>query len=625
MTSKRTLCSVVVRLRQFALFRLRSTMIVFQEVGLVLFILLSASLKSIIGHDHHPCACQKEQSRKDNGDKIFGLPVGARNIVSSGMHFNISNVNVVNGTLLGTRHYVTECCGHHFGVCCEFHALVDIFVSSIILAQKVSLRIIVTVIVFSLVIIIVVPLSVTLVVVPVVAVLFLPVSVIGGRFVVNGVGLAGLTLLVDFHSRVPLVNVRDQTGHVHFFLVPIVVRVTIVGIIVVLCLDVGFVVFNDRGQAGLALVINGATFIRVETQSHIGILQRLDIKVQHGSVSFFISRHGATARPVLTHVLHKLIFFFFPQADTLMLEQLFVELSKVGLLEETQEVKVFGILQVAIHLGATFRSRDFAGCGVPFIIVGVVVLVLTDTATFVVDINVRRPQQVSKTGTIVTAFPRVGMTQFTFHSQVSSILVALFNLVAINVVSQQTPRLGTFGPKCFTSIQKVITVMRIGRSGIGSIVRIVIVFFTIFVVKVIIIAVSSFGITALVVIAIFFDGRIITLFGSSCIVSFFGSGRIISFCRRGIISYSSVIAYGGIISYGGSSVVSGGRIIGPSTILCFLLSFEFVLTSIFLHVLNQFGIVFGGHEMGSIFQWHPLLILGQILAGVELLIGQRRY
>mmetsp|Transcript_2390 Transcript_2390/g.5502 ORF Transcript_2390/g.5502 Transcript_2390/m.5502 type:complete len:278 (+) Transcript_2390:629-1462(+) len=160
-------------------------------------------------------------------------------------------------------------------------------------------------------------------------------------------------------------------------------------------------VFNG-GRSG---VILDALGVRVKAHGEEAIVLRLEVIIQRRPVTR-LAGIVAPLRPSLASTLHEGVLLRRPDAEALVLEELFHPVVVRDMLEETEEGEV-GVVEVTVHLGASGVSAlgVLAGSGIPRLVVTVPVLVFSYTPSFVFQIDVRSPDQVALTTLAGTTIP----------------------------------------------------------------------------------------------------------------------------------------------------------------------------------------------------------------------------
>lgn len=265
----------------------------------------------------------------------------------------------------------------HFRLGHELHALVDVCVIGLIVAVKV------------------------------VPTLGCIVIVVASSNIIQIVGNAGLANLEVLESVLPQTHglVKGQTTKVVVASLVLVVVVASLIVVIVVQLSVlisRVVVITISNQkvaknvlhsvwiiTSLLLVLDGTFGIRVEASSHASLGNRLEIIIDWFSIGSGRPRIGTALRPFFSSIVHKGVLLISPNADTLVLEELFHPIVVGFVLEESQQRKVRTV-QVTIHLGTSPAStlRVIARCLVPGVVVNVVVLIFSDAASFVTQVDV---------------------------------------------------------------------------------------------------------------------------------------------------------------------------------------------------------------------------------------------
>mmetsp|Transcript_24912 Transcript_24912/g.38397 ORF Transcript_24912/g.38397 Transcript_24912/m.38397 type:complete len:300 (-) Transcript_24912:168-1067(-) len=234
-----------------------------------------------------------------------------------------------------------------------------------------------------------------------------------------------------------------------------------------LCQDIAT---QHSTQTGPTIVFFYTLCILVNSNSHSTITERFESIIQRVQQTIGGSSITATSWNIAGGTLHKFIGIGIPYAITGMLKELIEPFIVVSMFEQSQQFK-FGILFMTIHLGtsgaittvitASTTTTVITRCGIPRLIVGIVILVFTNSTTFVIGINVSCPHQIALTCTffIILTLTSVGV--------ISSIGISIstFNiLIAINPPSYESPCLLSFIKLNFSSFNERIGFIKARRT-----------------------------------------------------------------------------------------------------------------------------------------------------------------
>ena len=139
-----------------------------------------------------------------------------------------------------------------------------------------------------------------------------------------------------------------------------------------------------------ACVVLDALGVGVQSDVEVAVGLGLEVVVQRVA-RLVLPGVVAALRPRLARALHKAVLLGRPDAGALVLEELLHVVVVPGVLEEAQEGEV-GVVEVAVHLGAAGHAvlGVLAGSFVPSLVGAVPVLVLSESATLVLQVDVLR-------------------------------------------------------------------------------------------------------------------------------------------------------------------------------------------------------------------------------------------
>ena len=293
-------------------------------------------------------------------DRRTELAMAAETALSEG---GTEQFDFGNRSLLGGEGHVAEGGREHFRMGAKFHALIHAVVASIVVAIKG-----VSVIIF----------------------VMIAIVVVGAGIVVQIVSLAGLALLEDIEGVVPGLQ-QFLKGSGIIVASTVVVIVVVVAFAFVVAIKMATVVVN----AEIPYKVDGIHYsgifgrtscVGVETERHTALGKGLHVVVYGVPIFVGLVRLGAAAGPGIAIGLHETVLCFGPDADTLVLVELFHPLAIIRLLEETEQLEV-GIAEMTIVLGAAAALGD-AGGRVPRAGVAVEELILANALPSVVEVDV---------------------------------------------------------------------------------------------------------------------------------------------------------------------------------------------------------------------------------------------
>ena len=325
------------------------------------------SLFCLSGDDKTSKQCSECDQRHDEpGGRLVTNVQRARTEIYRRREFTITTEAAVSkgGTeqfdfgdrsLLGGEGNVTEVGPEHLRLGAELHALIHAVVASIVMAGECFAVIILVMIVL---------------------------VVVAAAIVAQVVGFAGLTFLEDVEGVVPGRNISCQVTDAAAIV--IVVAIVVVVAIVIICVHV----LDDLNRIQVSGMLNRTRRVSIETERHTALRKGHHVVVDGVPIFVGLVRLGATTGPGLTKVLHFFILIFGPDADALVLVELFHPLVVVRLLEQAEELEV-GIGEVTVVHFAAAILRDAGGL-VPLAGVAIEELILTNALSCVVKVNILR-------------------------------------------------------------------------------------------------------------------------------------------------------------------------------------------------------------------------------------------
>ena len=144
---------------------------------------------------------------------------------------------------------------------------------------------------------------------------------------------------------------------------------------------------RDGVVAGGGLIFGDAPCVGVQAHFDVTTLHRLDVVVDFGSIAGRCVGVNAPLRPGLSCVLHKGVFLVVPDANALVFEELFHPIVVRLVLEESKQGEM-GVVQMAIHFGASAASARLASGLLPLVLGHIEILVFSDTTALIIQIDV---------------------------------------------------------------------------------------------------------------------------------------------------------------------------------------------------------------------------------------------
>lgn len=129
------------------------------------------------------------------------------------------------------------------------------------------------------------------------------------------------------------------------------------------------------------------SIIRVQSNTHFTIQQRLDGVMDRTAVAGSKDGGDTSLWPSITVGLHQLILVVVPETVALVFEELFQPFIVIGFLEESQQCKV-GVWKVAIHRDTALAVLVVADRAIPLVALAIVILVLPSAVSRIVLVHV---------------------------------------------------------------------------------------------------------------------------------------------------------------------------------------------------------------------------------------------